>query len=225
MFESVNGRTYARTDGRRLDWYTISSPCEPSAQVSLKRTDPYFAMLSYRTTPIDDIGLSPAEMMFSPKLKTKLPMSAPLLPKNLKKRFKQRQEKQKQYHDRGSKALKPLKIGENVVMQLKKVWRPVTITEKHPSPRSYVVENENGQQYRRNRRHLRPSPARSQSETTSTPSTSDSVTSDQEARENDTTTTTTTSAPTQLTTTTYKTRSGRTVKMPDKCMYQDYVMK
>ena len=22
-----------RTDGRRTDWYTISSPCEPSAQV------------------------------------------------------------------------------------------------------------------------------------------------------------------------------------------------
>ena len=175
-------------------------------------------MLSYRTTAIDDIGLSPAEMMFSGKLKTKLPTSAPLLqqkglPKNLKKRFKQRQEKQKQYHDRGSKAPKPLKIGENVVMQHKEMWRPATVTEKHPSPRSYVVENENGQQYRRNRRHLRPTPARSQSETTSTPSTSD-----QDARENDTTTTT----PTQLTTTTYKTRSGRTVKMPDK--YQDYVM-
>ena len=26
--------TDARTDGRRLDYYTISSPCEPSAQVS-----------------------------------------------------------------------------------------------------------------------------------------------------------------------------------------------
>ena len=26
--------THGRTDGRRLDWYTISSPCEPSAQVS-----------------------------------------------------------------------------------------------------------------------------------------------------------------------------------------------
>ena len=158
--------------------------------------------------------------MFSRKLKTKLPTSAPLLqqkglPKTLKKRFKQRQEKQKQYHDRGSKALKPLKIGENVVMQHKEMWRPATVTEKHPSPRSYVVENENGQHYRRNRRHLRPTPARSQSETTSTPSTSD-----QDARENDTTTTTPT--PTQLTTTTYKTRSGRTVKMPDK--YQDYVM-
>ena len=189
-----------------------------------KAKDPYLAMLSYRTTAIDDIGLSPAEMMFSRKLKTKLPTSAPLLqqkglPKNLKKRFKQRQEKQKQYHDRGSKALKPLKIGENVVMQHKEVWRPATVTEKHPSPRSYVVENENGQHYRRNRRHLRPTPTRSQSETTSTPSTSDSVTSDQDARENGTTTTPT---PTQLTTTTYKTRSGRTVKMPDR--YQDYVM-
>ena len=31
----THGRTHGRTtDGRRLDWYTISSPCEPSAQVS-----------------------------------------------------------------------------------------------------------------------------------------------------------------------------------------------
>ena len=30
MFESVNGQT----DGRRLDGLTISSPCEPLAQVS-----------------------------------------------------------------------------------------------------------------------------------------------------------------------------------------------
>ena len=29
-FENVDGRTH----GRRLDYYTISSPCEPSAQVS-----------------------------------------------------------------------------------------------------------------------------------------------------------------------------------------------
>ena len=30
----THGRTDARTDGRRLDYCTISSPCEPSAQVS-----------------------------------------------------------------------------------------------------------------------------------------------------------------------------------------------
>ena len=30
----TDGRTDGRTHGRRIDRYTISSPCEPSAQVS-----------------------------------------------------------------------------------------------------------------------------------------------------------------------------------------------
>ena len=30
------GRTYRRTDGRRLDGYTISSPCEPNGSGELK---------------------------------------------------------------------------------------------------------------------------------------------------------------------------------------------
>ena len=42
MFESAHthiracarARTHARTHARRLDWYNISSPCEPLAQVS-----------------------------------------------------------------------------------------------------------------------------------------------------------------------------------------------
>ena len=35
-FESVDRQTDRQTDGRRFDWYTtcISSPCDPSAQVS-----------------------------------------------------------------------------------------------------------------------------------------------------------------------------------------------
>ena len=41
MFESVDTHTYTQThtltDRRRLDRYTISSPCEPLAQVSLKK--------------------------------------------------------------------------------------------------------------------------------------------------------------------------------------------
>ena len=34
MFESVDGRTDGQTDGWRLESHPISSPCEPSAQVS-----------------------------------------------------------------------------------------------------------------------------------------------------------------------------------------------
>ena len=36
MFESVDARADGRTHGRRLESHPISSPCEPSAQVSLK---------------------------------------------------------------------------------------------------------------------------------------------------------------------------------------------
>ena len=34
IFENMNARTEAQTHGRRLDYHTISSQCEPSAQVS-----------------------------------------------------------------------------------------------------------------------------------------------------------------------------------------------
>lgn len=48
------------------------------------------AMLNYRNTVIDDIGLSPEQMFFNRRLKTTLPISSPLvqygtLPKNLRK--------------------------------------------------------------------------------------------------------------------------------------------
>ena len=33
-FESMDAWTHGRTDGRRIDYFTISSPCEPSAQAS-----------------------------------------------------------------------------------------------------------------------------------------------------------------------------------------------
>ena len=34
----VDGRTDGRMDGRRLDGYTISSPCEPNGSGELKST-------------------------------------------------------------------------------------------------------------------------------------------------------------------------------------------
>ena len=81
-------------------------------------------------------------------------------------------------------------------MQHKSAWKPATVTEEHHTSRSYVVENEYGQQYRRNRRHLRPTSAkfpsdllpenRSGSETTSSSLSRelDNTMSDQSARDN-----------------------------------------
>ena len=98
-------------------------------------------------------------------------------------------------------------------MQHKSAWKPATVTEEHHTPRSYVVENEYGQQYRRNRRHLRPISAkfpsdllpenRSGNETTLPPTSSsrelDNTTSDQSARDDRDNVTSTAGTPTTTT--------------------------
>ena len=83
--------------------------------------DPDLAMLSHRTTVIDDMGLPPAEMMFSHRLKTQLATPAPLLqqkdyPKTLKKGSETDKRNKGVCYDHGSKPLKPLKPCDNIVM-------------------------------------------------------------------------------------------------------------
>ena len=38
-----------------------------------KAEDPCLAILEYRTTPIDDLGLSPAQLLMGRRLNTKIP--------------------------------------------------------------------------------------------------------------------------------------------------------
>ena len=61
------------------------------------------------------------------------------------------------YFDRCSKTLKPLNEKENILIRENHAWVPGQVIEKHPSPRSYIVKNEFGGEYRRNRKFLRPS--------------------------------------------------------------------
>ena len=44
-----------------------------------KAKDPYIARLDYRNTPIEELGLSPAQPFLSRRLKTKLPVASTLL--------------------------------------------------------------------------------------------------------------------------------------------------
>ena len=72
-------------------------------------------------------------------------------------------ESQKKNHDRHSSMdMKELQPGTKVRMQPwtnAKVWKPATVVKHHHTPRSYVVQDEDGRKYRRNRRHLRVCPA------------------------------------------------------------------
>ena len=116
--------------------------------------------MNYRNTPLEEINQSPAQLMMGRRLKTSLPTAAPLLKyrasDEVQRILKKQKENQKQYYDkRTGKELPPLQPGETVQMKHGEKWIKAKVLHKHQSPRSYVIESEQRQTYRRNLRHLR----------------------------------------------------------------------
>jgi hypothetical protein len=124
-------------------------------------SDPRIGFLEYRSTPLVDIGnYSPAQLALSRQLRSVLPtVTENLIPKVpspdlVKQKISQSKARQKHYYDRDAKPLSPLKIGESArVQRSDKTWSPAIVLD-NPTERSYIVETENGQIYRRNRRDL-----------------------------------------------------------------------
>ncbi|CAB4027174.1 Transposon Ty3-G Gag-Pol poly [Paramuricea clavata] len=134
--------------------------------------DKYLALLHYRTTPLPNIELSPAQLLMGCPLRNDLPVMESLLqpannsPQRISKylmKTKVIKEDQKKYHDKhASKELKELQPGAKVRLEpwtYSKEWKPATLVRHHHTPRSYVVQTEDGRNYRRNRQHLRVCPA------------------------------------------------------------------
>ena len=131
--------------------------------------DPYLSLLDYRNTPRSDLLGSPAQRLMGRRTKTLLPTSSKLLePKIIKTkvvRLKLQEDKQRQklYYDKHAKQLTDLQPGQSVRVQIGKQWKPAVITSISSEPRSYNIQTPDGQNYRRNRRHLMPStPTRSE---------------------------------------------------------------
>ena len=99
-------------------------------------------------------------MIFSRQVRTKLPVHpsalVPVVHSDIRSQLQRRQTKTKEYYDKGSKALPPLKEGDTVRFQKpgKKLYTPAMISKVHDTPKSYVITNQTGSQYRRNRRAL-----------------------------------------------------------------------
>ena len=103
------------------------------------------------------------------RLRNGLPMMDSLLQpanvnqKDVSKYLTKMKEDQKKHHDRhASSELKELQPGMKVRMQPWtdfREWKPATVVRHHHTPRSYVVQADDGRNYRRNRQHLRVCPA------------------------------------------------------------------
>ena len=143
---------YARSNGQ------IERTVQTVKGLMKKSSDPELALLEYRNTPIDGVGISPAQMMMSRRTTSILPVAPQLLKpeavKDVSDELKSRQIKQKYYHDRyGKKELKQLMEGEAVRVRDGKQWEPVIVRQQVDS-RSYMVESPDGKILRRNRHHL-----------------------------------------------------------------------
>lgn len=123
--------------------------------------DPYIAFLQHRTTPKNDLP-SPSELLMSRKLRTKIPTISDVLKpkisnsKQLEKVFKQKQTKSSQNYNKNSKNFKQVEIDEKVYFKKnpESVWYPGKIFRKCKEPRSFLIKDENGVVYRRNRQHI-----------------------------------------------------------------------
>ena len=105
------------------------------------------------------INLSPSQLLMSRRLHSNLPMMSSLLSPqvntNIQKQLEKRQQKQRQYYNRGTRSLLPLSPGDAVRYKTGSKWQPAIVISTHTIPRSYIIRATNGNIVRRNRRHLK----------------------------------------------------------------------
>ena len=124
--------------------------------------DAFLALLEFRNFRITGMDESPAELLMSRKLRTRLPTSKSLLQpqprptSQIRHNLLTRKQRQKAFYDRGTRPLSQLHEGEPVRMKRGREWTPAVVVKQHQAPRSYIVATPDGTQMRRNRFHLQP---------------------------------------------------------------------
>lgn len=125
--------------------------------------DFYLTLLDWRNTPSEGMDSSPAQRLLGRRTRTLLPTTAQLLKPetqpNVPAKLLKRKELQRKYYNRSTKDLSPLQKGDTVRVHPLSTdkhdrWFKAQVEDK-VDIRSYIVRKENGQAYRRNRRHLR----------------------------------------------------------------------
>jgi len=176
QYDSATFRNFAKTWG--FDHIT-SSPHYPQSNGFIERTiqtvkytltkakasslDPDLALLSLRTTPIDHMIPSPAELLNNRKMRGTLPVCIRNYhpqKEDIYEQFQRRQETQKHNFDKHARDLPPLIPGQQVRTQshISGNWFPAVVIAKCPEPRSYMIQTTNGSTLRRNRNVIRDCP-------------------------------------------------------------------
>ena len=119
-------------------------------------------LMEFRSTPISNFPYTPNQMLFSRQIRTRVPvhpvMLVPQVCRDVPLLLEKRQAKYKEFYDRDSKPLPPLKEGDSVRFKKpgEKHLAPPVVEDEHETPRSYVITDGEGKEYRRNRRQIHP---------------------------------------------------------------------
>ncbi|KAH7962046.1 hypothetical protein HPB52_014050 [Rhipicephalus sanguineus] len=122
----------------------------------------YNALLEWRNTPRDKLLQSPVQRLMRRTTRTQLPVHTKLLepktvpPKQVTTRLKGIRQRQKTYNNRGTRDLALLHPGSEVTVfnSRNSEWHPAIVVSEDPTQRSYIVANEHGEEFRRNRGHI-----------------------------------------------------------------------
>ena len=120
----------------------------------------FLALLDWRNTPAEQLGQSPAQLLFNRRTRTSLPTASPLLDASTSSAaniaLTAAKAKQAYYYNKGAMKKPPLAVGQTVRMKFddKSEWRKGEVTDVLPY-RSYNIKTEDGTVRRRNARHVR----------------------------------------------------------------------
>ena len=147
-----------------LGWYPQSNGKAENAVKQAKKlmkktlqskSDPFLVLLEIRDIPSET---SPSQRLFSRRTNTKIPITKTLLQmhvcEDVQEKLIKRKVNQARYYNKGTAELKTLKPGQDVRVKMDQKWVKAKV-EHQVDIRSYKLRTENGQEYRRNRRHIR----------------------------------------------------------------------
>ena len=146
--------------------HITSSPSCPQANGKVKSavksgSDPLLALLALCNTPMEGLQASPAQLLYSRRCRTLLPITAQLLQpavvSNAREGLKVNKAKQVKQYNKQARDLPPLNVGDNIRMQTMKrqpEWKKGVVVDVLPH-RAYEVDVGSDKLLRRNRQQLR----------------------------------------------------------------------